>query len=314
MYKKALITGCGGFIGSHLAEFLLKKGVEVYGTVYESMEKINHIKDKMNIIKCDITKRDELDKIVNDVKPDYVFHMAAQSFVIPSWQDPEKTFKTNIVGTYYLLDAIKNAGIDPIIVVACSSAEYGLTHKDEIPINEKKEFRPSSPYAVSKIATDMLSYLYWQAFKMKILRIRFFNITGPRKESDACSDFAKGIVEIEKGLKNELNVGNLEGVRDFTDVRDAVEAVWLLTKKGRFGDVYNICSGKGYKIKDILNILISFSNSKIKIVHDPEKNRVLDDPIFIGDNSKIRALGWKPEIPIEKTLKDILNYWRNVVV
>jgi len=313
--KKAFITGCGGFIGSHLAEFLIDKGLEVYGTVhdFDGIKNIEHLKNKIKIIKCDITDKNKLDKIVKKIKPDYVFHLAAQSFVIPSWKDPEKTLKTNILGTLYLLDAIRRAGIDPIIIIACSSAEYGLTYENEIPINETHEFRPSSPYAVSKIGEDMLAYLYWQTYKMKIIRARFFNITGPRKTFDACSDFAKGIVEIEKGKKKELLVGNLRSIRDFTDVRDAVQAMWLLTEKGKFGDVYNICSGRKIRIEDILNRLIAISGNRIKIKNDKNKKRPLDDPIFVGDNSKIKNLGWEPKIPLEKTLEDMIDYWRKEI-
>jgi len=312
--KKAMITGCGGFIGSHIADFLLTKNMDIYGIVYEKKSvNIAHLKNKIKTMNLDMKNKKMVEEIVNKIKPDYVFHMAAQSFVIPSWKDPEETFVSNILGTFYLLDAIRKAKINPIIIIACSSAEYGLTQKDEIPINEKKEFRPSSPYAVSKVGTDMLAYLYWQAYQMKIIRIRYFNITGTRKTFDACSDFAKRIVEIEKGKQTALNVGNLEGIRDITDVRDAIKATWLLTEKGNFGDVYNICSSKSYKIKDILNTLISLSNKKIVVKKDKNKLRILDDPIFIGDNSKIKKLGWKPEIPLEKTLCDILDYWRKTI-
>jgi GDP-4-dehydro-6-deoxy-D-mannose reductase len=307
---KALITGADGFIGSHLADFLLDKNMEIYATVYSGKKNIEHLENKINLIECDITDRKKLDEIISEVRPDYVFHMAAQSFVVPSWKDPEETLKTNILGTFYLLDAIRKAGVNPIIAIACSSAEYGLNYEDEIPINEKKEFRPSSPYAVSKIGTDMLAYLYFQAYKMKVLRIRFFNVIGPRKIFDACSDFGKGIAEIEKGIKEKLSVGNLNGIRDLTDVRDAIEAVWLLTEKGEFGDVYNICTGKRYKVKEILDKFISMAKTEIVTEQDPAKARILDDPIFIGDNFKISKLGWSPKTPVEKSLGDILDYWR----
>ena len=308
-----LVTGAAGFIGSHLCDFLVNKGLEVCGTYWkgDTFVNVDHLRNKINFMECDFRNKKNVEEIINDVKPDYIFHMAAQSFVVPSWQDTEETLRTNIFGTFYLLEAIRKAGIDPKIIIACSSAEYGLTYEDELPINEKKEFRPSSPYAVSKIGTDMLSYLYFQAYKMKILRIRFFNIIGSRKIFDACSDFAKGIVEVEKDSKERLDVGNLGGIRDFTDVRDAVEAIWLLTEKGEFGDVYNICSGKRYKVKEILDKLISLSKKEIKLQQDSKKIRVLDDPIFIGDNTKIKKLGWKPKIPIEKTLNDMLAYWRD---
>ncbi|MCX6815394.1 MAG: GDP-mannose 4,6-dehydratase [Candidatus Aenigmarchaeota archaeon] len=310
--KKALITGADGFIGSHLADILLSKGLEVICLVHKKglIKNIAHIKNKVKIIDCDVTNKKRIEDIIKNTKPDYIFHLAAQSFVMPSWKDPELTFKTNIFGTFYLLEAVRKAGIAPIIVVACSSAEYGLNYEHEIPIKETKEFRPSSPYAVSKIGTDMISYLYWQTYKMKIIRMRFFNITGPRKTNDACSDFAKMIAKVEKSDKSIIEVGYLGGIRDYTDVRDAVNAVWLLAAKGKYGEAYNICTGNRYKVEDLLKKLLSISNKKIEIKKDPKKYRPLEDPIFVGDNTKIRSLGWIPMIPIEKTLGDMLAYWR----
>lgn len=309
---RALITGMGGFIGSHLADLLLAKDIDVYGTIHvNGSRNIKHVKDKVNAFQCDVSNKQETEKLILDVEPDLIFHLAAQSLVIPSWKDPEKTFKSNINGTLNVLEAARKQKNEPVIFIACSSAEYGLNFPEEIPINEKKEFRPSSPYAVSKISTDMLGYLYWQAHKMNIIRGRFFNITGPRKTSDACSDFAKMIAEAENGKRETIPVGNLDGIRDLTDVRDAVKAVWTLIEKGRHGDIYNICSGSGHRMKDILEMLMSFSTRKTDITTDREKIRPLEDPIFIGNNSKIKQLGWKNEIPIEKTLKDILDYWRH---
>jgi GDP-4-dehydro-6-deoxy-D-mannose reductase len=308
---KALITGAGGFIGSHMADLLVEKGLDVSGTVNDGTRNVDHLKGKIKIINCDISDKAAVEKLINEIKPDYVFHMAAQSFVIPSWQDPERTFKTNILGTLYLLDALWKVMQNAVIAVACSSAEYGINYPDEIPIKESKVFRPSSPYAVSKVAVDMISNLYAKTYRMKIVRIRFFNTSGPRKTMDACSDFARGVAEVEKGIKPFVTVGNLDGVRDITDARDAVRAVWLLTEKGAYGDAYNVCSGQGYKVRDLLNRLVAMSAKKIEIrERDPEKLRPIDDPIFIGDNSKIRSLGWKPEIPIEQTLRDTLEYWR----
>ncbi len=305
---KALITGMDGFIGSHLADFLIAKGFEVYGTFYKER---SHVPKEAIAIKCDISKKIQLAAAIRKAKPDYVFHMAAQSFVVPSWRDPEATMKSNAIGTLNLLEALKNK--NAIICIACSSAEYGFNYRHEIPVKEGKALRPSSPYAVSKVATDMISYVYYNTYGMKLFRLRYFNITGPRKRFDACSDFAEGIAKVEKGKKKYLAVGNLSGIRDFTDVHDAVRATWLIAKKGRRGDVYNICSGKGYKVKDILNLLLSMSITKIKVKSSKNKMRIIDDPIFIGDNSRLRNLGWKPEVPIEKTLQDLLNYWRDEI-
>jgi GDP-4-dehydro-6-deoxy-D-mannose reductase len=315
MVKTSLIIGCGSFIGSHLSEFLINRKVDIYGTFFRNTKNIDHLKDRITLIKYDIRKKDKIGAIIKEISPDYIFYLATQNFVTPSWEDPETTLKTNILGSLYFLDAVRNSECDPIIEMISSSAVYGMNYENEIPINESKEFRPLNPYAVSKIGVDMLAYLYWEAYKMKIIRIRPFNITGPRRTSDVCSDFAKGIVEIEKGRREELNVGNLDSVRDITDVRDAVNAMWLLSNKGQFGDAYNICSGNGRVIREILDRLISLSDSRdrIKIFQDPTKMRKTDDVFQIGDNSKLKSIGWVPTIPLEQTLEDLLSYWRNII-
>ncbi len=312
---KALITGCSGFIGSHLADLLVKEGLEVFGITHRGdTRNVDHVKDKINLIKLDITRKEDIKKLLHEIKPDYVFHLAAQSLVTVSWKDPETTLKTNVLGTLYLLDAIREEGIDPIIEVVCSSAEYGTTYENKIPTEENKTLRPTSVYAISKVAEDMLAELYAKSYKMKIIRVRLFSISGPRKVSDFISDFAKGVVEIESGLKENLSVGDLSYIRDVTDVRDAVRALWVLAKNGQVGEVYNVCSGKGYKVRDILNILLSLARKEIPVNEkDPSKLRLMDDPLFIGNNSKIRILGWQPEIPIEETLKDTLGYWRQTL-
>ncbi len=308
-----LITGCGGFIGSYLAEFLIDKGYNVYGTVFDSTENIDHIKDKINTMKIDMSDKSQIETAVEKSMPDIVFHLAAQSFVIPSWQDTEGTLKTNILGTLYLFDAIRKTGVNSAIIIASSSACYGLTNLDEIPIKETKEFRPSSPYAVSKISADMLAYVYARAYGMKIIRARIFNTIGPRKKGNAVGDFAQMIAEAEKGKRSGVGVGNLDPVIDFTDVRDLARALWLLAEKGEYGEAYNICSGRGHKLSDILEKLISFANKKIDVYRDEKKIRPIDDPVFIGDNTKIKRLGWTPTIKMEDTLKDTLNYWRTVI-
>ncbi len=309
--SKALITGCDGLIGFHLAHFLLERGMCVIGTVFENPSILDEIANKAILIPCDFRDRPSVEGLVKEAKPEYIFHLAAQSLVKPSWDDPVKTFTTNIFGTLYLLEAVKKEGLNPRIVVACSSAEYGTTHENEIPIKETKEFRPTSPYGVSKIGTDMISLLYWHIFGMQIVRVRPFNVTGPAKMADASSDFARGIVEIEKGTRRFLEVGNVDRIRDILDVRDAINAIWVLAERGIAGEVYNICSGQGYQIRDILEKLLGLSSVKVEVRVSEEKFRPGDEPVYIGDNSKLRDLGWHSEYSIDRTLSDTLQFWRN---
>jgi GDP-4-dehydro-6-deoxy-D-mannose reductase len=310
--KRILITGCEGFIGSYLAEFLVGMGFSVYGIVYQDTRNIDHLGDKLFIHNCNITDKETLRSVIEEVKPNYVFHLAAQSLLSASWQDMEKTFNINVLGTIYLLEGIRKTGLAPVIEIACSADEYGYTPSNESLIKESSELRPSSPYGVSKLAIDMLSHIYWQTYGMKIIRIRPFQIVGPRKVSDACSDFARGIAEINAGKRANLIVGNLDAIRDFVDVKDAVKAMWLLAEKGKLGQDYNICSGKGYRIKDILAKLIALSPHPIEVLTDPSRMRPSDKPFLVGDNSKLRELGWAPAIRIEDTLASILNYWRGI--
>jgi GDP-4-dehydro-6-deoxy-D-mannose reductase len=308
--KKCLITGTEGFVGACLADLLVEKDLAVYGMVYGDTRNIDHLQGQLNILPCDLNDQPRVKEIVAQVAPDYVFHLAAQSFVTVSWNNPEETLRTNIIGTFYLLDSIKEAGIDPVVEIIGSSSVYGPRREDEMPLTETVDFRPSSMYAVSKVSEDMLGYFYWQVYGMKVIRVRPFNMTGPRKTGDACADFSKAVVEIERGQRRYLEVGKLDTVRDFTDGRDAARALWLLAEKGTAGEVYNLCSDQGYRMETILQKLIALSGRDIKYQVVPEKMRLSDDPIYIGDNRRLLTLGWTPRIPLETTLADLLDYWR----
>lgn len=314
---KVLITGITGFVGSHLAELLLEKeNIEIYGILRwrSRVENISHIMNKLNLCECDITDSASVFKTIDAIKPDKIFHLAAQSFVPSSWNAPSTSLNINITGNLNIFEAIRRVGINPWIQIACSSEEYGMVYEDEVPIKETNPLRPLSPYAVSKVGQDLLSYQYYMSYKLNVVRTRGFNHTGPRRgEVFVCSDFAKQVVEIERGLREPvIYVGNLDAIRDFTDVRDMVKGYWLSLEKCAPGEVYNICSGKGYKISDVLNMLIEMSDKDIQVKHDEKRMRPSDVPILLGDNSKFsKATGWQPEIPFEKTLADILEYWRN---
>ncbi len=316
--KIALVTGIAGFVGSHMAELLLAEGFKVFGiTRWRSRkENINHLLDKITILEADLLDAHSIDTIISQVRPAYIFHLAAQSFVPASWTSPAVTLEINVVGSTNLFEAVRKAKITPVIQIACSSEEYGLVLPNEVPVREENPLRPLSPYGVSKLAMDYLGYQYYQSYGLKIIRTRGFNHTGPRRgEVFAESNFAKQIAEIEKGKRPpEVFVGNLEAERDYTDVRDMVRGYLLSTYYCKPGEVYNICTGKGWKISKVLDYLISLSKVKVKVKQDPLRMRPSDVPILIGDNTKFtKQTGWRPTIPFEKTLEDLLNHWRSIV-
>ena len=316
--KKALITGITGFVGSHMAELLLTEGVEVYGIQRwrSKTENIEAIQDKIKIEEADLLDAHSLYTVIDKIKPDYIFHFAAQSFVQSSWASPTQTLEVNIIGSAHLFEAVRKTGLPVPIQIACSSEEYGKVLPNEVPIKETNPMRPLSPYAVSKLAMDYLGYQYHQSYQMNIIRTRGFNHTGPRRgEVFAESSFAKQIAEIEKGKREPVvHVGNLEARRDYTDVRDMVRAYYLAVQKCDPGEAYNIATGKAWKIKDVLDLLTGMSKVKVEIKPDPTRMRPSDVEVLIGDNTKfVTKTGWKPEIPFEKTMSDLLNYWRENV-
>ena len=318
MTKKALITGIAGFVGSHLADLLLSEGYEVYGVARPRTKRdhIDHIANQLHLEDADLLDSHSLYTTISRIKPDFIFHLAAQSFVPTSWVSPSVTLEVNIVGSANLFEAVRQARIDPVIQIACSSEEYGLVNEDELPIKETNPLRPLSPYAVSKVAMDYLGYQYHQSYKVRIVRTRGFNHTGPRRgDTFAESNFAKQIALIEKGkLQPIVWVGNLEARRDYSDVRDMVQAYKLAVEKCEPGEVYNICVGKAPKIGDMLSLLLSYSSAKVTVKQDPARMRPSDVPVLVGDNTKfVDKTGWKPTIPFEKTMEDLLNYWRERV-
>ncbi len=289
-----LITGCEGFIGSHLADFLLANGCRVFGAIHRETRHIAHLTDRLVVRKCDVTDRTSLVALVRAANPDFVFHLAAQVLSRDSWEDPEGTFHVNVLGTLSLLEVIRNAEGDPVVQIAGSSAEYGPSTPEELRISEAREPRPMSPYAASKTAVVHVSRLYAMRYGMRVHCIRPFQFIGPRKYPDVCSEFAKGIVEIERGSCEELRVGNLDPVRDMLDVRDGVNAMWLIARSGRSEEVYNICSGVEYSMREVLERLIILSGIDVRVREDPARVRVLDLPVVIGDNRKLRRLGVRP--------------------
>jgi len=317
---RALITGITGFAGSHLAEYILANhpDIEVYGIMRwrSRTENIQEIEERIQLIECDLRDATSVKALLGRVCPEKIFHLAAQSYVPSSWNAPAESLTTNVLGQLNIFEAIRELEIEPWIQVACSSEEYGLVHEDELPIKETNPLRPLSPYAVSKIGQDFLGYQYHKSFGFKVVRTRAFNHDGPRRgEVFVSSNFAKQLIEVEKGKKPAvLQVGNLEARRDFTDVRDVVRGYWLATERCEAGEVYNICSGKAYSIQEVLDRLIELSGVQVKVETDPSRLRPSDVPVLLGDYTKFKkATGWEPEIPYDKTLADMLEYWRETV-
>ena len=314
---KILITGVTGFVGSHLAEYCLSldQQVEVIGTCRwrSRRENIEHLEDAINLYECDLRDASSVKTLLADIQPERIFHLAAQSYVPSSWNSPGETITTNVIGQLNIFEAMRETNSTASIQIAGSSEEYGLVHPEEAPITEENPLRPLSPYAVSKVAQDMLAYQYFQSYGLRVVRTRAFNHTGPRRgDVFVTSNFAKQIAEIEAGQRPPvIHVGDLNPKRDFTDVRDIVRAYWLSLEHCSLGEVYNVASGKAYRIKEVLKILLDNSEQDIEVVEDPERLRPSDVPLLLGDNSRFcKATGWIPEIPFEQTAKDLLDYWR----
>ena len=318
---RVLITGITGFAGSHLAELLLAEHpeVEVFGTHRwrSRMENLDHIDGgAVQLLEADLRDYSSIQQALERSRPDAIFHLAAQSFVPSSWTAPNETLTTNVQGQVNLFEAIRALRLDPVVQIACSSEQYGLVLPHEVPITEDNPLRPLSPYAVSKVAQDLLGYQYFQSYGLKVIRTRGFNHTGPRRGHPfVTSNFCRQVAAIEHGLQGPvIRVGNLDAVRDFTDVRDMVRAYWLAVERGRPGEVYNIASGRGISIRELLQMIVGLAKVKVEVEVDPERLRPSDVEILIGDSSKFRAdTGWEPRIPFEQTVADLLDYWRETL-
>lgn len=315
---KILITGITGFVGSHLAEYIisLNQGHKIYGICRWRSPKDNlrGICDKVHLFDADLCDLSALIRNFKKINPDIIFHLGAQSYVLTSFNSPIQTLWTNVIGTANLLEAVRILKIDPVIHICSSSEVYGQATKKEIPIKEDCPFRPVSPYAVSKVGEDMLAYQYWISYGIKTIRTRMFTHTGPKRgDVFAMSSFAKQIAAAELGLKEPvLYVGNLKSVRTFCDVRDAVKAYWIMVHKCKPGEVYNIGGNRTLTINEALKILLSFTNKKFKIRVDASLLRPTDVTLQIPCIDKFKKeTGWEPKIPLEKTLKDLLDYWRD---
>jgi GDP-4-dehydro-6-deoxy-D-mannose reductase len=317
---KILITGASGFVGSHLAEYLASRSDNViFGTTFSkgSSRNLDKVKAKINLLEADLSKEEQVLNFVREIKPDVIYHLAALTSVTESFSSPKETILNNISGQINILEAMRKNDLLKTKALVVSTAEvYGTVKKEDLPIDEETPLNPTNPYAVSKLTQDFLGRQYFLAYGLKTIRVRPFNHVGPRQSpSFVVAAFAQKIAEIEKGKREPvLPVGNLEAKRDFTDVRDVIRAYDLLIDKGEVGNVYNIGSGISHKISEVLDMLLSLAKVKIEIKSDRSLFRPIDDPDLVCDPTKIQKLtGWKPEIPLRKTLEDTLDYWRNII-
>jgi GDP-mannose 4,6-dehydratase len=315
---RILITGITGFVGSHLAEYIINRNErhDIFGLCRwrSPRENLSNVYDKVTLIEADLCDMGALIRHLEAVKPNIIFHLAAQSYVLTSFNSSIQTLWSNVIGTANLLEAVRINRIDPVIHICSSSEVYGQVSEADVPIKENCQLKPASPYAVSKVGEDMLGLQYWLSYQIKTIRTRMFTHTGPRRgDVFALSFFAKQIAAAEQGLKEPvIHVGNLKSVRTFCDVRDAVRAYWILVNQCKPGEVYNIGGNRTMTIGDALNSLLSFSSMNFEIRVDHKLLRPSDVTLQIPCTNKFRdETGWTPEIPLEKTLEDMLNYWRD---
>lgn len=317
---RVLITGITGMVGSHMADYFLSEHpeLEIYGTKRWRSSTVNtdHLPESVNLVNCDLLDQSAVSDLIASIKPDYIFHLAAQSYVLDSFKHPTVNVTQNPVMQLNIFEAVRAAKIDPVIQVALSSEEYGYVESSELPITEKNELRPLSPYAVSKVTQDMLAYQYFRSYGLRTVRTRAFNHEGPRRgDVFVTSNFSKQIAEIEAGIRPPiLGVGNLNARRDWTDVRDMVRAYWLAVNHCEPGDVYVIASGVTRTIGSMLEFLLTQTKETIEVASDPRRLRPSDVEVLLGDSAKFKAAtGWEPQIPYEQTMIDVLNYWRRLV-
>ncbi len=318
---KIMVTGAGGMVGSHMVELLTEQKHDVLGTYYKPTINITELDKSIRMLECDVRYYQSVLRIISEFQPEQIYHLAAQSYPTVSWDNPQATIDTNIVGTINIYEAIKavrqvKKDYDPIVVVACSSAEYGQTLNElEDPyVKETAELKPLQPYGVSKVGQDLLSFQYFMNDHIRCIRVRIFNSTGTRKVNDVTSDFTKRAILAERSGVYKLRVGNLETKRAIMDQRDLVNGLILLAEKGIPGEVYNLSSEHCYYMKDIVAMIEEQIGHKFKIEVDPTLLRPTDEKIIIGNIDKLkRDTGWSQMIKMEQTIADMLDYWRKTL-
>lgn len=316
---KVLVTGATGFVGTHLCEYLLQQGDDVHGTYLYQQEFDRFpvsLKPHVVLHQCDLAERQQVREVVNTVQYDRVYNLAAISSVQKSWEGQDHVLHVNFFGWLHLIEAISDYCPSARVLMISSGEVYGNVPEAEQPINESRPLRPINPYANTKAAQEIFCYQYIHRHNAQIVIVRPFNHTGPRQVTHfVCPDFAKQIAEIERGAREpQIFVGNLEARRDFSDVRDVVRAYHLAIEQCPVGEPINVASGKAIAIQTILNILLSYSTTTIRVLPDANRLRPSDVPLTVGDYSLLNHYtGWQPVIPFEDTLRTVLEYWRGRV-
>lgn len=309
--KRAFVTGSEGFIGSHLVQFLHSEGWEVTGGYRLPGHKQNPDTEGIGFVQCDLANGQRLTQLLNELQPTHIFHLGAQSLPTVSWTDPVGTFESNIMGSLYLFEAVRYIKQRPVVVSACSSAEYGNVPPEQVPVKETQPLQPLHPYGISKLCLDLLGKQYHADYGVPAINIRLFNTTGPGKTNDAPSDFVRQLVSIRKGLQPPvIEVGNLEPRRAFLDVSDTVRGFYLVALKGQPGEAYNLCAAQTHSISEILHTAIRLAGVNVEVKPVARLMRPSDERIIFGDTQKIRkATGWEAEQSLEQTLGAMIEHW-----
>lgn len=308
--KKGLVIGAAGFVGKYLIDEMRADGMEVFATKlpHEKLDNAGAV-----VYDLDIMDKEAIVALLFEIRPDYIFHLAAQSSVGLAWKNPGLTVDVNIKGSVNVMDAVRELFYKPRVLLIGSGEEYGHILPGETPITEENALRPGNIYAATKACQNMIGNIYSKAYDMELMMVRAFNHIGPgQAPMFVVSDFCKQVAEIEKGLREPvMKVGNLAAKRDFTDVRDVVKAYVKLIHMGKSGETYNVGSGNAQEIRSVLNLIISKSTADISVEIDSNKLRPVDVPIIEADITKLNRLtGWLPQIPLEQTVQETLDYWR----